>query len=111
MRTRRAVPGASSIVLRNGVDLEHFQPQPQRSEPGHLVFTGVMDYFPNADGCAWLVEEILPRVRARHPAARFSIVGSRPTPRVLALSHTAGVVVTCAPVWIGKPVTSEPSWL
>lgn len=90
----RDVPGASSMVLRNGVDLETFHPAPERAEPGHLVFTGVMDYLPNADGCAWFVREILPRVRARHPAVRFSIVGSRPTRQVLELARVAGVEVT-----------------
>jgi sugar transferase (PEP-CTERM/EpsH1 system associated) len=91
---QQAVPGASSLVLRNGVDLEHFRPAPQRAEPGHLVFTGVMDYLPNADGCEWFVREILPRVRQRHPGARFSIVGSRPTARVKALAQVEGVQVT-----------------
>lgn len=91
---RRAVPGASSIVLRNGVDLAHFQPASERAEPGHLVFTGVMDYLPNVDGCEWFVREILPLVRAHHPAARFSIVGSRPTAKVQALAQVPGVQVT-----------------
>jgi len=91
---QRAVPGASSLVLRNGVDLEHFQPAPERAEPGHLVFTGVMDYLPNADGCEWFVREILPLVRRRHPAARFSIVGSRPNAKVQALAQVDGVTVT-----------------
>ena len=91
---QRAVPGASSLVLRNGVDLEHFAPAPERVEPGHIVFTGVMDYLPNTDGCEWFVREILPLVRRRHPAARFSIVGSRPNAKVLALAQVDGVQVT-----------------
>lgn len=90
----RDIPGASSLVLRNGVDLAAFRPAPQRSEAGHLVFTGVMDYLPNADGCIWFVREILPRVRARHPSVRFSIVGSRPTAAVRALARESGVTVT-----------------
>jgi sugar transferase (PEP-CTERM/EpsH1 system associated) len=91
---QRAVPGVSSIVLRNGVDLEHFRPAPERAEPGHLVFTGVMDYLPNVDGCEWFVREILPRVRAHQPGVRFSIVGSRPSARVQALAQVEGVTVT-----------------
>lgn len=90
----RDIPGASSMVLRNGVDLADFRPAPERAEPGHLVFTGVMDYLPNADGCIWFVREILPRVRARHPRVRFSIVGSRPTAAVRALAGEPGVTVT-----------------
>ena len=90
----RQVPGASSIVLRNGVDVEHYTPRPERAEAGHLVFVGVMNYLPNVDGCAHFVREVLPRVRARHPAARLTIVGSRPTAAVRALARTPGVAVT-----------------
>jgi sugar transferase (PEP-CTERM/EpsH1 system associated) len=90
----REIPGAHSIVMRNGVDLAFYRPQPERAEPGHLVFVGVMDYLPNIDGCTWFVREILPRLRARFPAARLSIVGSRPTPEVLALGREPGVAVT-----------------
>lgn len=88
------VPGRSSCVLRNGVDLEFFKPAPERAEPAHIVFTGVMDYFPNVDACDFFAREVLPQVRREHPHARFSIVGSHPTPRVRALGNLPGVTVT-----------------
>ena len=88
------IPGASSLVLRNGVDLERFSPAPAPPEPGRLVFTGVMNYHPNADGCAWFVREILPLVRREAPEAKLSIVGAHPTREVLALASTPGVEVT-----------------
>jgi sugar transferase (PEP-CTERM/EpsH1 system associated) len=91
---RAQVPGRSSFVLRNGVDLERFRPTPQDAEPGHLVFTGVMDYFPNVDGCKHMVEAILPRVREEFPGARFTIIGARPAPQVLRLADVDGVTVT-----------------
>lgn len=88
------IPGPSSVVMRNGVDLKHFAPAPDKTEAGHLVFTGVMDYFPNADGCQHFVAEILPRVVEEFPDVRFSIVGSKPTPDVEKLAQTNGVTVT-----------------
>ena len=88
------IPGCPSTVLRNGVDLEQFAPAPDRAESGHLVFTGVMNYYPNVDGCVWFCDEILPRVRERHPDARFSIVGSKPSPEVVKLGERDGVTVT-----------------
>ena len=91
---RREIPGRPSTVLRNGVDLAHYQPAPECSEPGHMVFTGVMDYLPNVDGCVHFVREIFPRVRSRFPEARFSIVGSRPTREIERLAETSGVTVT-----------------
>ena len=90
----REIPGRASMVLRNGVDLDFYRPEPDAAEPGHLVFVGVMDYFPNIDGCQHFIAEILPRVREEFPEARFSIVGSRPTPEVERMAETPGVTVT-----------------
>jgi sugar transferase (PEP-CTERM/EpsH1 system associated) len=89
-----AIPGAPSLVVRNGVDLVYYQPRPERAEPLHIAFTGVMDYYPNVDGCVWFVREILPLVRRRVPEARFTIIGSRPTAEVKALAEVHGVTVT-----------------
>ncbi len=83
-----------SLVLRNGVDLQQFAPSSAAPEPGLIVFTGVMNYFPNADGCIWFAEEILPRIRTRVPDVRFAIVGSHPTPAVERLARLPGVTVT-----------------
>jgi polysaccharide biosynthesis protein PslH len=88
------IPGASSIVLRNGVDLAYFAPPKTPPEPQHIAFTGVMNYFPNADGCVWFVREILPLVRREFPDARFTIVGSQPSPDVQKLTEVPGVTVT-----------------
>jgi len=81
-------------IVTNGVDLDLF---PMRShDPGgqHLVFVGAMDNLPNIDAAQFLSREILPLVRQRYPDAKLSLVGSRPTPAVLALKGIPGVVVT-----------------
>lgn len=91
---REAIPGRPSVVVRNGVDLEHFHPAPEARVPGRCVFTGVMDYFPNAQGCVWFADEILPRVRERAPDATFTIIGSRPTDEVRQLGAQPGIEVT-----------------
>jgi len=90
----QAIPGASSMVLRNGVDLDYYRPRPELAEERHLVFTGVMDYLPNVDGCTHFIAEVLPLVRERHPDTRFTIVGSKPTAEVRALAAVEGVAVT-----------------
>jgi len=91
---RDRIPGPSSIVMRNGVDLEHHVPAPEKAEPGHLVFCGVMNYYPNVEGCVWFCNEILPGVRKRHPNVRFSIVGAHPTDEIMRLGDLEGVTVT-----------------
>jgi glycosyltransferase involved in cell wall biosynthesis len=53
-----------------------------------------MDYFPNVDGCVWFVREMLPRLRQRFPAVRFTIIGADPNAEVRALARESGVTVT-----------------
>lgn len=82
----------------NGVDADYFSPENKGATPyaageTPIVFTGAMDYWPNVDAAIGFVGEVLPRLRERHPAARFYIVGRNPDPAVMALAGD-GVVVT-----------------
>jgi sugar transferase (PEP-CTERM/EpsH1 system associated) len=86
----------------NGVDTEYFSPlrsydNPYAEGEQALVFTGAMDYWPNVDAVKWFAQNVLPRVRAAVPNARFYIVGSRPVPEVLALAGEAIVVTGTVP--------------
>jgi sugar transferase (PEP-CTERM/EpsH1 system associated) len=82
-------------ALSNGVDLEYFAPRSARpAEPPTLVFTGVMDYWPNVQGVQWFADSVLPRIRATLPAVRFIIVGSKPTEAVRQLGTRPGIEVT-----------------
>ncbi len=81
-------------IVTNGVDLDLF---PMRSQdPGghNLVFVGAMDYLANIDAAVFLSREILPQVQARYPDTTLTLVGSRPSPEVLALQDIPGVTVT-----------------
>ncbi|OGX85237.1 hypothetical protein BEN47_02670 [Hymenobacter lapidarius] len=74
-----------SIVL-NGIDTDFFQPRPLAPKQYDVLFCGNMGYHPNVDAACFLAEEIMPLVRARHPAARLLIAGTTPAPRVQALA-------------------------
>ncbi|MCW5626672.1 MAG: TIGR03087 family PEP-CTERM/XrtA system glycosyltransferase [Burkholderiales bacterium] len=98
---RRIAPAAAKRIhhFDNGVDAEYFSPERDYENPFppgemSIVFTGAMDYWPNVDAVTWMVNEVLPGIRARHPEAVFTIVGSRPTDAVRALATQAGVRVT-----------------
>jgi sugar transferase (PEP-CTERM/EpsH1 system associated) len=85
------------LVLSNGVDLEFFSPRhvPLQQIGGtYLVFTGMMDYWPNIEGITWFVERILPRVQQFVPDVQLYVVGNRPTSEVLELARSRGVTVT-----------------
>ncbi len=98
---RQLAPESDARIgwFSNGVDTEYFSPEraypsPYAAGERALVFTGAMDYWPNIDAVQWFAAEVLPQILARHPDARFYIVGSRPAPAVQALAQQAGVVVT-----------------
>jgi sugar transferase (PEP-CTERM/EpsH1 system associated) len=87
--------------LGNGVDAEFFAPDAARASPfpaGQLplVFTGAMDYWPNADAVVWFATEVLPALRRQFPQLHFHIVGRSPTAAVQALAAepSAGVSVS-----------------
>jgi sugar transferase (PEP-CTERM/EpsH1 system associated) len=91
--------GAGRVqAIENGIDTALFDPSAnfERVDASHalIVFTGQMDYRPNVEAVTWFAEEILPRVRAAHPEARFAIVGRNPGVAVQALARREGVVVT-----------------
>ncbi len=93
---RRLFPGIPVTLVGNGVDLEYFQSAGIDKKPGEIVFTGVMDYFPNVDAVSWFCDEILPQVQSRIPQASLTICGRQPTAVVRRLAERPGVRVTGA---------------
>lgn len=97
---RRDAAGIAERVhaIANGVDAEYFDPATStpiaNSGTADIVFTGAMDYGANEDAVAWFVSNVWPGVRREVPAARFHIVGARPTRGVQALAREPGVEVT-----------------
>ena len=86
-------------AICNGVDYSYFDPDADLENPFEsgdrpVVFTGVMDYWPNVDAVAWFARDVLPRVRKSRPETSFWIVGGSPTQEVTELSSLPGVTVT-----------------
>jgi len=95
---------ANIRALSNGIDVDRFDPQAdfprlEKGEAPILLFTGQMDYPPNAEAVAWFARDVLPLV----PGARFVIAGRNPPAAVRALAG-ARVTVTGA-------VPDMRSWL
>lgn len=98
---KQMAPTVSSKVfyINNGVDSEYFSPSDTYVTPYHddehvIIFTGAMDYWPNIDAVEWFARDIFPAILLKQPAARFYIVGARPSPQVLKLGELPGVKVT-----------------
>lgn len=100
-RSRLAIPARVNVqVIGNGIDAAFFDPAgiaPHpiiASLPGpHFVFTGQMDYRPNEQAALWVIEALMPKLRARYPTAMFHIVGRNPTGKLMAHHGTPGVQV------------------
>jgi sugar transferase (PEP-CTERM/EpsH1 system associated) len=88
------IPGAAVTCVSNGVDLEFFKPMELPKDPKSLVFTGVMDYYPNVSGVVWFCREVFPLLRQQVPGVTFTICGSRPNAAVQELGRLPGVMVT-----------------
>jgi sugar transferase (PEP-CTERM/EpsH1 system associated) len=88
-------PDADVQVLPNGVEIDRLKPvMPPAVEP-RVVFCGVMNYAPNAEGMTWFVEQVWPLVRAHQPDATLAVVGADPAPAFHALcDRDASITVT-----------------
>jgi glycosyltransferase involved in cell wall biosynthesis len=65
-------------IVPNGVDTSFFTPSVASPEEGSLLFTGRMNYAPNADAVCYFANEILPLVRREIPHAHLHVVGTDP---------------------------------
>lgn len=85
-------------TIQNGVAI------PENARMGRtgsrMIFTGVMDYWPNEDAVCHFVDDIFPIILARIPESEFFIVGQKPTRRVKRLSSVKGITVTG---WVPDP--------
>ena len=84
-------------VVPNGVDLDYFSEldrRDAREEGPTIVFTGMMDYWPNIDGVRWFIDEVFCLIQEEIEDARFIVVGGRPTNEVRKWALVDGVEVT-----------------
>lgn len=91
--------GASRVsVVENGVDLEQYPPRPAEEKGEGILFLGSLDWRPNLDGVALLMNEVFPRVRAQRSDASLTIVGRRPPDWLVRQAGQAAGVRLCADV-------------
>ena len=89
-------PASTSVVVPNGIDLDAFRPAEPPAEAPSVVFCGVFNYGPNAEGARWLASEVWPLVTRVIPGATLWLVGMHPTRAVRSLAEDPSVRVTGA---------------
>ncbi|MEM7410403.1 MAG: glycosyltransferase [Myxococcota bacterium] len=91
----QTAPVPNAVVCPHGQDVPPLdRVQGYEKEPGAIVITGVMSTYTNVDAVSWFAQEILPRVRAEVPHAKFWIVGRNPQRAVEALAEPGVIEVT-----------------
>jgi glycosyltransferase involved in cell wall biosynthesis len=72
---RACAPNTPVATVPNSVDLAYFAPSDNVPEPHSVVFNGILTYRPNVDAVRYLIDDIWPLVRARHPDAKLTLIG------------------------------------
>jgi glycosyltransferase involved in cell wall biosynthesis len=92
---RELSPAANVQVLPNGVELDRLRPPCAPSANPRVVFCGVMNYAPNAEGMTWFVREVWPLVLTRRPDAKLAVVGPSPSAQFRSMcEEDASITVT-----------------
>ena len=69
--------------IPTGVDTDYFAPREVQVKKNSLVFTGSMDWLPNEDAIQFFIRDILPRVKQQIPDVTLTVVGRKPSRRLL----------------------------
>jgi glycosyltransferase involved in cell wall biosynthesis len=77
LREQFALPQVS--VVDNGIDRAYFEEVQGPRDPRRILFLGALDYRPNQDAVAQMLDRIFPRVLAGEPSARLCLVGRSPS--------------------------------
>jgi glycosyltransferase involved in cell wall biosynthesis len=85
-RLREVAPSVHAVAVPNGVDAEYFEPAHRKTSVPSLIFVGSLNWYPNIDAVLFLLREVWPIAKARHPELRFDIVGSAPPQSVQRLA-------------------------
>ena len=66
-------------VVENGIDRAYFENVTGQRDPLSILFLGALDWRPNLDAIALMLDKTFPAVRSQQPNARLVIVGRHPS--------------------------------
>jgi len=70
--------GINVGVIQNGVDCEYFKYSPRNAMSRELIFTGALDYYPNAKAMLYFFGKIWPILKSKYPELKVTIIGKHP---------------------------------
>jgi glycosyltransferase involved in cell wall biosynthesis len=111
-RLRHEFAAPRVTVVENGVDVHHFTPSAEDvSGPPQILFLGSLDWRPNLDAVALLLDRIFPEVRVEMPEARLAIVGRNPPEWLRRRGETSPGVAVHANVADVRPFLAQSAAL
>ncbi len=74
-------------VIQNGVDCEYFKYYPRNEMSRELIFTGALDYYPNAKAMLYFYGKMWPILKNKYPELRLTIIGKNPPAQLRSLGE------------------------
>jgi len=79
---RAQAPSARIIVVGNGTDTAYFLPDPKATKDDTLVFTGMLNWYPNVSGLRFFREQIWPKVKQQVAGVKCIVAGMNPVQEI-----------------------------
>lgn len=90
---RRCSGNRNVALIRNGVDMDHFRPQPRNQFTKSCIFWGNLAFSPNIDAVHFFLKHVWQPLQRQHADAIFHVCGITPPPDLrTALGNTPGVI-------------------
>ncbi len=83
-----------SIVLPNCVDLNYFCPNKREDFSPKIVFTGLMNWFPNIDAVEYFCRKAYPALKSKISDIKFYVVGRDPIQSIKKLDKSNEIFIT-----------------
>jgi glycosyltransferase involved in cell wall biosynthesis len=83
--------GSKAVAISNSVRIAPLDPDVPRTFD--FGFWGRLGYFANADAAKWLIDDIWPAIRRRHPSATLAIGGADVPRSIRRAAERAGIVL------------------
>jgi glycosyltransferase involved in cell wall biosynthesis len=96
-------------VVPNAIDPEAYPRRAGWPARPAVLFTGTLDYRPNADAARWLLDSIMPAVWETVPEARVFVVGRGPATDLVARGQQDARIAVTGPVESVDPYWSRSS--
>ena len=106
---RQLEPSGRYRVVPNAIDPDSFPQREGWPNRPTVLFTGTLDYRPNADAVRWLLDSILPLAWREIPEARALVVGRGPAPDLVARGQQDSRIAVTGPVESVDPYWARAS--